>query len=150
MGVAARSHAASGRGQGLVRVLGNSDDHARNHAALWDGHHLLLTLAYDIDPSRSPGWDSNQAMAYGRKGERASHLNTLIGAAAIYDLPRSEAQGIAERAVQTVHEHWTDAADTARLTREQASVLRGRQILNDGVLGGFGPQTGSTRGRDDV
>ncbi|MDT4936572.1 MAG: serine/threonine-protein kinase HipA [Pseudonocardiales bacterium] len=31
---------------------GNNDDHARNHAAFWDGDRELLTLtpAYDITP----------------------------------------------------------------------------------------------------
>ena len=29
-------------------LCGNTDDHARNHAAFWDGHQLALTPAYDI------------------------------------------------------------------------------------------------------
>ena len=31
-------------------LCGNTDDHARNHAAFWDGHELILTPAYDICP----------------------------------------------------------------------------------------------------
>lgn len=31
-------------------AVGNIDDHARNHAAFWDGHELELTPAYDICP----------------------------------------------------------------------------------------------------
>ncbi len=31
-------------------LVGNTDDHARNHAALWDGHRLSLTPSYDICP----------------------------------------------------------------------------------------------------
>jgi serine/threonine-protein kinase HipA len=31
-------------------VIGNTDDHARNHAAFWDGTHLDLTPAYDLCP----------------------------------------------------------------------------------------------------
>jgi len=31
-------------------VVGNTDDHARNHAAFWDGERLELTPAYDICP----------------------------------------------------------------------------------------------------
>ena len=36
-------------------AIGNNDDHARNHAAFWDGHALELTPAYDLclaDPLR--------------------------------------------------------------------------------------------------
>lgn len=29
-------------------LIGNTDDHARNHAAFWNGHELTLTPAYDI------------------------------------------------------------------------------------------------------
>src|SRR3546814_2396785 len=29
-------------------LVGNVDDHARNHAAFWDGAELILTPAYDI------------------------------------------------------------------------------------------------------
>ena len=31
-------------------AVGNSDDHARNHAAFWDGQNLDLTPAYDLCP----------------------------------------------------------------------------------------------------
>src|SRR5690606_22413389 len=31
-------------------LCGNTDDHARNHAAFWDGKALTLTSAYDICP----------------------------------------------------------------------------------------------------
>lgn len=33
-------------------LVGNTDDHARNHAAFWDGKTLNLTPAYDIAPQR--------------------------------------------------------------------------------------------------
>ena len=35
-------------------LCGNTDDHARNHAAFWDGKSLTLTPAYDICPRREP------------------------------------------------------------------------------------------------
>ncbi len=31
-------------------LVGNTDDHARNHAAFWDGQMLTLTPAYDVCP----------------------------------------------------------------------------------------------------
>ncbi len=31
-------------------LCGNTDDHARNHAAFWDGSNLSLTPAYDVYP----------------------------------------------------------------------------------------------------
>lgn len=34
-------------------LCGNTDDHARNHAAFWNGSSLALTPAYDICPRRA-------------------------------------------------------------------------------------------------
>ena len=36
-------------------LCGNTDDHARNHAAFWDGARLTLTPAYDICPQSRAG-----------------------------------------------------------------------------------------------
>ncbi len=35
--------------------IGNIDDHARNHAAFWDGDELTLTPAYDLCPRPGQG-----------------------------------------------------------------------------------------------
>ena len=43
--------------------VSNSDDHARNHSAFWDGEWLTLTPAYDIAPGLRSGDTSAQAMA---------------------------------------------------------------------------------------
>src|SRR3546814_2737221 len=43
-------------------LCGNTDDHARNHAAFWDGERLTLTPAYDICPQGRSGQEASQAM----------------------------------------------------------------------------------------
>src|SRR5690554_6511118 len=43
-------------------LCGNTDDHARNHAAFWDGKRLQLTPAYDICPQNRTGNEATQAM----------------------------------------------------------------------------------------
>jgi serine/threonine-protein kinase HipA len=40
---------------GVPILCGNTDDHARNHAAFWDGTTLMLTPAYDICPQGRAG-----------------------------------------------------------------------------------------------
>jgi HipA-like C-terminal domain len=42
-------------------LVGNSDDHARNHAAFWDGAELTLTPAFDICPQPRGGGETSQA-----------------------------------------------------------------------------------------
>ena len=56
-------------------LCGNTDDHARNHAALWDGKTMSLTPAYDICPQGRSGNEASQAMLIvGDK--RSSQLET--------------------------------------------------------------------------
>jgi serine/threonine protein kinase HipA of HipAB toxin-antitoxin module len=38
-------------------LIGNTDDHARNHAAFWDGENLAFTPAFDICPQSRAGGD---------------------------------------------------------------------------------------------
>jgi hypothetical protein len=54
--------------------IGNTDDHACNHAAFWDGTALTLTPAYDLCPQLRSETEANQAMAIGRDGQRQSRL----------------------------------------------------------------------------
>ncbi|PPG44589.1 hypothetical protein C5C20_06525 [Rathayibacter rathayi] len=39
----------------FTKAISNSDDHARNHAAFWDGHHRGLIPAYDLAPGNRSG-----------------------------------------------------------------------------------------------
>jgi serine/threonine-protein kinase HipA len=110
--------------------VGNTDDHARNHAAFWDGNMLTLTPAYDLCPQLRSGTQANQAMAIGRAGERASRLAVCLDAAETYLLRRTEAGDIIDRCVTVIHDQWDDAAETVGLTAQQKQQLWGRQILN--------------------
>jgi hypothetical protein len=65
-----RRHARDGTGDArqLFRrmafnvLIGNADDHAKNHAAFWDGQWLQLTPAYDLVPRTRAGQEANPAM----------------------------------------------------------------------------------------
>jgi serine/threonine-protein kinase HipA len=111
-------------------VIGNTDDHARNHAAFWDGTHLDLTPAYDLCPQPRSGTEANQAMDIDRDGHRASTFSVCVDAAHVYGLSRADATDIIERQVTTVRENWADVRDLARLTQVESNALFGRQILN--------------------
>ena len=47
-------------------LCSNTDDHARNHAAFWDGKALTLTPAYDICSSNPHRWGSQSGNAHHR------------------------------------------------------------------------------------
>jgi serine/threonine-protein kinase HipA len=115
-------------------AIGNNDDHARNHAAFWDGQSLDLTPAFDLTPQVRSTDTSAQAMAIGRDGSRASQLSVCVAAAADYGLSRPEAKEIVDRVVSTIEDDWRDAADAARLSEADRNMLWKRSILNDSVF----------------
>lgn len=118
-------------------AIGNNDDHARNHAAFWDGHELTLTPVYDLCPQARSGESSGQAMAIDREGNRASTMATCINAARVYGLDREDALDIARFQIDAISDAWTDVADANGLTRAQRNYLFERQILNPSIRYGM-------------
>lgn len=111
-------------------AIGNNDDHARNHAAFWDGQHLEPTPAFDLTPQIRSTDTSAQAMAIGRDGNRASAFSSCVAAAADYGLSRPQAQDVIDHIVSTIGAQWTDAADAAGLSAADQDLLWRRSILN--------------------
>lgn len=110
--------------------LGNTDDHARNHAAFWNGQMLTLTPAYDICPQLRAGQEAAQALAIHPNGWRYSQLAGCLDAAFVYHLDRGQAQEIIDHQLAVIHEQWNEAANAARLTVGERKGLWGTQILN--------------------
>ncbi len=117
--------------------VGNTDDHARNHAAFWDGSNLTLTPAYDVCPQLRSGGEALQAMAIDRDGFRLSQLAGCVAASQTYLLARTEARAIIDHQLSTINSQWEEAADAARLTDAERSQLWGRQILNSFATAGY-------------
>lgn len=118
-------------------AIGNNDDHARNHAAFWDGHVLDLTPAYDLCPQPRSGETSAQAMAFGRDGRRDSSFVACLDACSVYGLTRSQARDIIDHQVDVLTRDWDEVADLVRLTRAQRNFLWHRQVLNPFVRYGY-------------
>ena len=116
--------------------VGNTDDHARNHAAFWDGARLRLTPAYDLCPQPRSGNDTAQAMAIGRDGYRLSRLAGCVASAEAYLLSAEAAQEIVDHQVETIRSAWSGAADAARLLVSERTLLWGRQLLNPSIFYG--------------
>lgn len=121
----------------LNMAISNSDDHARNHAAFWDGEHLTLTPAYDLAPGPRSGEISTQAMAFDRAGTRESTFTAALRAAPVYGLTQQQGRDRIEAIVDSVRAHWDDATEAGRLREADRQRLWGRQFLNPGTLRGF-------------
>lgn len=119
-------------------AISNSDDHLRNHAALWDGTRAVLSPAYDLSPMRRSGETASQAIAYDRRGSRTNNFADLLSARSLYGLSEARASSILERIEGVIRDDWDEAAEHGKLTAADRKLLWGRQFLNPGTLYGFG------------
>lgn len=116
--------------------VSNTDDHARNHAAFWDGVNLTLTPAYDICPQQRSGGEATQAMEIA-PSFKFSQLRGCVDAADIYHLSRDDAMSLVDHQLEVINTEWVDAADEARLTGGERKQFWHRQILNPYAFEGY-------------
>lgn len=118
-------------------LTGNNDDHARNHAAFWDGGRLTLTPAYDLCPSPGAMNQSRQAMAIGEDGWRASQVAGCIERAGIYRLTQSQAREIVDHQIAVIRDGFGEVCEEAGLVRAQRDWFWQRQFLHPFALEGY-------------
>lgn len=110
-------------------LCGNTDDHARNHAAFWNGKNLTLTPAYDICPQGRTGNEASQAMLISG-GNRMSTISSCLDTAHNFLLSKDDALAIFEKQKETIEKNWDTACDEAELSEIDRKLLQGRQFLN--------------------
>lgn len=110
-------------------LTGNNDDHARNHAAFWDGQMLTLTPAYDICPQSRSGNEASQAMLISGDN-RMSQIAACLDAAHHFQLSNEEAISIVEKQVTGIGDNWASVCDIAELSETDRNLFWGRQFLN--------------------
>jgi serine/threonine-protein kinase HipA len=110
-------------------LCGNTDDHARNHAAFWDGTMLTLTPAYDICPQGRTGQEATQAMLISGNN-RMSRIASCLEAAHHFLLSEAEAMLIAEAQLRCIGENWPGVCEEAALGETDRNLFWGRQFLN--------------------
>ncbi len=110
-------------------LCGNTDDHARNHAAFWDGKTLTLTPAYDICPQGRTGNEASQAMLI-CGNNNLSQLKTCLEAAHNFLLSQEEAREIFSNLTGAIKQHWDTVCKDAALSEVDKKLLWKRQFLN--------------------
>lgn len=114
---------------GFNILCGNSDDHARNHAAFWDGNILTLTPAYDICPQGRSGQEATQAMLI--SGNNCmSRLASCLEGVHHFLLTEPEAIALADGPLNGIAANWLKICEAAALTVADRNRLWGRQFLN--------------------
>jgi len=110
-------------------LCGNTDDHARNHAAFWDGSMLTLTPAYDICPQGRSGQEASQAMLISGQN-RMSRIASCLEAARHFHVSGDDAMAIVEAQMRCIGEHWNAVCEEAALNETERNFFWGRQFLN--------------------
>lgn len=110
-------------------LCGNTDDHARNHAAFWDGKELTLTPAYDICPQGRAGNEASQAMKISGENNR-SQLKYCLETAHHFLLSEEEASAICKHIEGVIRQYWDQICEEAQLSEIEKKLLWERQFLN--------------------
>jgi serine/threonine-protein kinase HipA len=110
-------------------LCGNTDDHARNHAAFWDGKSLTLTRAYDICPQLRSGHEASQAMLI-HGGNRMSQLTTCLATAPNFMLSSDKAKAIIAHQISVIQQRFKAVCDEAALPEVDRRQMWRRQFLN--------------------
>lgn len=116
-------------------LCGNTDDHARNHAAFYDGNALELTPAYDICPQNRSTGIASQAMAL-IDGNNQSTLALCKKAAHKFNLTEVQANENIESLQETIRAHWDQACEEAKMTELEKKFFWKRQFLNPSIYEG--------------
>lgn len=117
-------------------LCGNTDDHARNHAAFWNGESLSLTPAYDICPQGRAGHEAGQAMRISGENN-LSQVGVCLSACQQFLLSKYEARQIIERQISIIESNWHSICDEAELSEIDRRLFWQRQFLNPFSLQGF-------------
>ena len=110
-------------------LCGNTDDHARNHAAFWNGHALTLTPAYDICPQARSGNEASQAMLI-HGNNRMSQLTTCLNAAPDFLLTQEKASAIIAHQISVIQQRFETICDEAGLPEIDRRFMWRRQFFN--------------------
>ena len=110
-------------------LCGNTDDHARNHAAFWNGKELTLTPAYDICPQGRTGNEASQAMLISGNNN-LSQLKSCLETAHNFLLSEAQARAIFEKMISAIKRYWDGVCEEAELSEVDKKLLWGRQFLN--------------------
>lgn len=110
-------------------LCGNTDDHARNHAAFWDGTYLTLTPAYDICPQGRAGNEASQAMLI-TGNNRMSTLENCLTATPNFLLDDNDAKDIIAKQIDVIRDNWNAVCDEASMNDVERTLFRQRMFLN--------------------
>lgn len=111
-------------------VLGNTDDHALNHLFGWNGAHLSLMPAFDLEPQVPLLEPRVQEMIVGKQGRRGTFGNAL-SAAADFGLSMAKARGRVRSLIERCRASGDKSLHVAGLLKREAADELLRSLQSD-------------------
>ncbi len=106
-------------------VIGNGDDHDRNHGMLADEERpdaFRLSPAYDLVPALHPPRIRQQALGVGDHGAWSTREN-MLSSAASFDLDGSTANALIDQVEEAALDQWEQCCRESGLTRSSIASL---------------------------
>lgn len=116
-------------------LMGNTDDHARNHSFFVEGRTIRLTPAYDITPFPRAGGEASHGMKITRQSN-LSRILLCLQAAEEFGLSEKEARAIVAAQVRGITENFDPLCEESEMTPITRSQLRRRAVLNPDIFSG--------------
>lgn len=118
-------------------LVGNTDDHARNHSAFWDGKLLQLTPAYDIVPQMRTGFEATQAMMIEGESNQISTLKNVLSVCDRFLLTEKIARKIINHQIKILDKSWSSLCNEAKLNKREQNRLLGSVVKSEFCLSGW-------------
>lgn len=111
-------------------LMGNTDDHARNHSAFWDGKRLELTPAYDLCPQPRAGQVATQAMNIDGVEGNFSTLTNVLSISESFQISSKDARELIESMSSGIKKNWDPVCEEADLSITERNRLWGKMVFN--------------------
>jgi len=116
-------------------LIGNTDDHARNHSFFVEGASIRITPAYDVTPFPRAGGEAGHGMKITRDSN-LSRIRLCLDVAPEFGISEEEGRSIVERQVRSITENFDPLCKDAKMTRAMCERLRRRAVLNPDIFAG--------------
>ena len=114
-------------------LIGNTDDHARNHAFFVEGSSIQLTPAYDITPFPRAGGEAGHGMkVFGQSN--LSRISLCLQAASGFGLDQDEARAILKAQIENIVAEFDPLCEEVAMDQTTRRLLRRRAVLNPDIF----------------
>ncbi|SET19528.1 HipA domain-containing protein [Thorsellia anophelis] len=116
-------------------LIGNTDDHARNHAFFILNDKISLTPAYDICPQNRIGGEASHGMMLSMNNN-LSLITLCLSSSEYFNISKSQAEKIIIDLIDVIIKNFDAICDEINTSEVTRKLLFQRVILNNYIFNG--------------